>query len=739
MASSGYFNTNAYEGRYLQFSWTASQSIVANKTTISWVLKGAGTGNVEWYKAGNFSVTIDGTEVYSSASRITLYNGTVVASGSVTLAHNAEGTRSFTASVKGAIFTNAVNCTGSGTFTLDRIVRASQPSCVTYPDHTQYVGEFGDEISIHMNRQSSEFTHTVRYQFGTKSGTIATAVTNGVKWVVPLSLMDLLTDVTYGSGTIYVDTYHGATKIGTKSCGFTAGVPASVHPTCEVILDDITGADGIYGSPVKGLSKIRVTVTAKEAYSSPIKSCEISIGGVKYSGFTATSGVLKSSGTQPVTVQVTDERGRSDEFYYGMKVLEYAPPAVTALTAKRCNQDGTLNKRGAYIKATFSAGISYMSGKNVSAYHVMYKKSSDASYTTAVMTALANRESVTNHSYIFPASPGSSYDVAVMASDLHSTAQRSAKVPTASSILSWRGFGSAGNKEDGLGIGKVPEKPNTLQVGWDAEFDKELVQKGNKYSFQPDAFGGTKGYILLAVITLTELNVNAPITFKINRRGGLCPMTVYARFESSSTTTDPDLGSFTYEGDNFGAFMVKAGTSTWKLYVDNTTGWSNPCLQEWYTTDNQMSRLTVEFQSEIVEGTAPNVLGTYYRALPAKMKSILDFIYPVGSIYLSYSHVSPADLFGGTWVRIQNAFLWAVDKDGTIGQTGGEREVTLTTAQIPSHNHGGTYTNAGNERTHAWLTSNGSSMGYATVDKGGGEPHNNMPPYIQVSAWRRTE
>jgi hypothetical protein len=170
---------------------------------------------------------------------------------------------------------------GSGSATLNTIARASQPSCITWPEHTQNVGYFGDEISIHMNRNSSSFTHTVRYQFGSKSGTIATGVGTGTTWKIPLELMDLIPTTTSGSGTIYVDTYNGSTKIGTKYCGFTATVPASVKPTCSFTLDDITDIEDVYGSPVKGLSKIKVTVTGNTAYSSPIASYEIVANGVR--------------------------------------------------------------------------------------------------------------------------------------------------------------------------------------------------------------------------------------------------------------------------------------------------------------------------------------------------------------------------------------------------------------------------------------------------------------------------
>ena len=118
--------------------------------------------------------------------------------------------------------------------------------------------------------------------------------------------------------------------------------------------------------------------------------------------------------------------------------------------------------------------------------------------------------------------------------------------------------------------------------------------------------------------------------------------------------------------------------------------------------------------------------------------TIFDAIYPVGSIYMAYNHTNPSTLFGGTWVRITNRFLWACDADGDIGVVGGEKTVTLTEAQMPKHDHGGTYTNAGTARTHAWLASNGSAMGYDSVEAGGGQAHNNMPPYIHVSIWRRT-
>lgn len=124
MASSGSFNTSAYSDRYLTFSWSIkSQSIANNQTVINWALKGAGGSTTRWYMAGNFKVVINGTTVYSSSTRIELYNGTTVASGTATIKHNNDGSKTFSASAEAGIYTVAVNCKGSGSWALDAIPR----------------------------------------------------------------------------------------------------------------------------------------------------------------------------------------------------------------------------------------------------------------------------------------------------------------------------------------------------------------------------------------------------------------------------------------------------------------------------------------------------------------------------------------------------------------------------------------------------------------------------------------
>lgn len=130
--------------------------------------------------------------------------------------------------------------------------------------------------------------------------------------------------------------------------------------------------------------------------------------------------------------------------------------------------------------------------------------------------------------------------------------------------------------------------------------------------------------------------------------------------------------------------------------------------------------------------------------------------YPVGSYYISANDTSPASLFGGTWHRIESRFLWAAPATSTLGLTGGEMTHTLTSDEMPSHNHdtlygGRFFATRGNTTGEAnGLTVGGSFSSTDTTfagagvrrdeytaSAGGGKAHNNMPPYVNVAIWRR--
>ena len=732
-----------------------SVNVSANTSLVSWdfVLSPIGNG-WDWSYSStvpvSYSVTVNGTTV---SGNIMSYDGASsmkITGSSLNVKHDNGGAKSITFSF--SVTSLALDylpgaASASGSMELTDIARASQPSCITYPNHTQNVGSFGDTISIHMNRNSSAFTHTVRYAFGNLTGTCidaetgkaATAVTTGFRWTIPASFMELLPTVTSGSGTIYVDTYNGSMFVGTKYCGFTATVPASVKPSASIQVLDNTGIKDIYGNLVKGLSKLYVKTTGTQAYKSPIKSYAVNANGVRYTAAEIVTGVLTKAGTTTVSATVTDGRGRtSAAASASFAVLDYTTPTVTKLSVLRCNEDGTANKRGAFCKVTFSAVITSLNSKNTAIYYLRYKKTTATDYTQVTMSAQTGKYAVTNYSYIFAAATGSSFDVEIRAVDRHATGARSAKCPTASSVFSWRGFRTSSGVEDGAGIGRVPDRANALQVGWETEFDKTVIRHGNKYTMSSPGTANVTGFVRMAQITITAANADTPISFVFTQRRAASPMTVHVTL-NNATATDSSMSSFTYEGTNYAAFLVKSAALVWDLYVLKGSEWDTITMQDWWMSKTMETRCTVSFPGDLVD-TVPHGLVGYYRATPTVLRGILDGMMPVGYILLLYSHADPNTMYPGTtWVRIQNAFLWACDAGGDIGVTGGEKEVTLTVDQIPAHNHGSVYSgNVSGTKTHSWLASGGSNMAYGTVFAGGGKAHNNMPPYIHVSVWRRT-
>lgn len=127
--------------------------------------------------------------------------------------------------------------------------------------------------------------------------------------------------------------------------------------------------------------------------------------------------------------------------------------------------------------------------------------------------------------------------------------------------------------------------------------------------------------------------------------------------------------------------------------------------------------------------------------------SVLE-AYPIGSIYISTNATSPATLFGGNWDEIHGAFLFANSALHKAGEIGGEEEHVLKEKEIPIHYHDEYVGNDGGDGsapegyygfTNIAYTSKNTywAKGSKTSEAGGGQAHNNMPPYLSVYMWQR--
>lgn len=120
-------------------------------------------------------------------------------------------------------------------------------------------------------------------------------------------------------------------------------------------------------------------------------------------------------------------------------------------------------------------------------------------------------------------------------------------------------------------------------------------------------------------------------------------------------------------------------------------------------------------------------------------------IYPVGAIYQSMSTTSPASLFGGSWNPINGVFLLSNSDSYTNDDAGGSETVTLEIKHMPRHTHNVSWSyrngNVINQTYNGFVLSEsiGEKTGpYISVKETGNSlPHNNMPPYLVCSMWRR--
>lgn len=130
--------------------------------------------------------------------------------------------------------------------------------------------------------------------------------------------------------------------------------------------------------------------------------------------------------------------------------------------------------------------------------------------------------------------------------------------------------------------------------------------------------------------------------------------------------------------------------------------------------------------------------------------NLLDIIYPVGSVYITFSATSPVDAVGGIWELLKDTFLYS--SANATGTTGGEKTHLLTIDEMPSHQHGIFHPIIVPWQNYihtVWNHMQGTASGQdvygeanadvvKTTNTGNSKAHNNMPPYITVYIYRRT-
>ena len=465
-----YSSTN--KGWRLRLDWSITgQSIADNKSTLSldlWVYDGTGYSQNE--SSGEAYYIIQGEKRWNPYN----YSSTgwyKLGSKTITVSHNADGTKSIA-------LTAEWDCGFDSSYTPRHLSLSETVTLTTIPrasTATTSGSTLGKILTITIKRASSSFTHKLYYTCGSvKDKLIAENVGTSYSWnAPPLSLAQQAPNAETVALTLTVKTYNGSTYVGAWSTSVKLAVPSTVVPSLSVAISDPTGVSNTYGGYVQLRSKVKVDITASGVQGSSIKSYSIKVGSI-YAATSAsgTTDYLPGSGELTVSCAVTDSRGRTTTKTQSISVLAYRKPAITAISAARCNANGTANRAGTYGKVTFSGAITSLSAKNTAAYAVQYREVGAQDWTTAGRPAAGNYDPA-NISAVFAADKSKRYEVRVVATDaFESIGSTLRDLPAAYALY------HLAKHLLSVGLGRLCDKANALQVGLDAYFDRDVQIDG---------------------------------------------------------------------------------------------------------------------------------------------------------------------------------------------------------------------------------------------------------------------
>lgn len=531
-----------------------------------------------WGVTADLTITINGgSAIEHPAINIGTGSSQLIFAHDYNVPHNSDGTK--TVGIKISV---ALNTGGYGSsmvafdLPLSNIPRASDVSAST--------GTIGSAMTINISRKNSAFTHTVKYSFGSKSGTIATNVGTSCSWTPPNDLATVIPNATSGLGGIIVDTYSGSTKIGSKSAQLTLNVPTSMTPK----LASITLTDS--NTAVKNLLN---TANTFAEIVSDIKVAFNSATGVQGSTITdyhaeivnknqSTSdnngnlGLMKWNGSAQVKAWVVDSRGRSSNAVTtNITVLEYFLPTLT-FTAIR----GDTNQSSDKIVVSRTAKIAPLKIGNTqkNSFKLSFKTAPFGTTTYTSDTGAGVNDKVTNTLTNSKATLsgtfdiGKSYEVYGVLEDAL-TSSGTVKAPPVSPEKMVMGMA-----ETAVSFGKYPENTNAVDSDW--------VFKYKNKDIQHHQLSANDGSAVLIPKTGTDLNtitesgfyrgynlVNAPIA------AGWSYIRV-SRHEGTSWIVQEAID---YTG-SVSAYRVKANNSwkAWKQYAmrdelknQTNTGWQS--------------------------------------------------------------------------------------------------------------------------------------------------------------------
>ena len=496
---SGTFELVGNKGITMEISWAETYEVATNKSTVSitkirvksssWMTSYYLNGTIKIN--GTTAITMNSTlgthNVYTQTLN-TYYNAVnsdnTLATGSVSgISHNTDGTKSVDIVVNITGYTtsggagNGWNVSATKSVGLYDIPRVSE---VTVSASTV---EMGDEVTININRKADVLTHTLTYSFGGSTGTIASDVSDGYTWRIPVDLAAKIPEETSAEVTVICTTMiKGSTSVvGTSTATFTAKVPNNeetrpkVKMALECIGDLPSKFAGIY---VFGKTAVKVTYEASSDFSI-IDSYNTTILGVIGEENPYASPLLSSAGQVTITGRVEDKRGYYTTVTDTITVEPYSRPRILPgegerdIVCKRCKSDGTPDASGAWLLIKMGRKYSPVGNKNTCKLSYRHKTEAAADYSDPIelLAASASSDYVSVHLPNIVPSTTTAYTIQLIAEDdIGESDVVTVMIPTA--------FATAHSPEGGNGLTlggyHDPSKEGWFICYFDAEFKGEV-------------------------------------------------------------------------------------------------------------------------------------------------------------------------------------------------------------------------------------------------------------------------
>ena len=326
-------------------------------------------------------------------------------------------------------------------------------------------------ITLAISPKNTAYSHKVKWKTGGAEITqnIAAGTTSAIL-TIPLVWNSQHPNAASGAASCELETYNGATLIGSVSYPFTVTVPSTIVPTALLAAEVVDDFNGLY---LQRVSKARLITTAAGAYGSAIQQINVSGGGYSGVGSPYTTGVLQASGTVTFTVQVVDSRGRAATDTVSVTVVAYSKPSISDIEIFRCLSDGAPSKNGTYGKAVMTYAAAAVTGNSITAATVKFREVGTETYSAKTNVPSGSGGAIFGNGTL---GVTKSFDVVLEVTD--TVGQTSTYYGTITYKLAVFDF-----RKDKAGIGRVADPVKTLVL------PEDWGIKAGVFDFQQDKAG----------------------------------------------------------------------------------------------------------------------------------------------------------------------------------------------------------------------------------------------------------